>query len=512
MNNNKKKNKNHKELPGMAGSLWVATTPKTNFPKLLKNIEADVAIIGAGIAGLSSAFLLKEAGLKVVVLEAEKIVKGTTGYTTAKVTSAHGMKYKSLVSNFGEKGAEIYASANQAAIEKIAEIIKKNNISCDFKRNPAFTYIGDKKNIAELRQEFKASKSAGLPVSWAQNFDLPFRVFAAIRFENQAQFHPRKYLLAIANKISGDGSYIFEETKVLGIKEGNPCLIETEKNTVKAKYVLIATRTPFIKDNFYSENLFPRQSYLIACHVKKILFEGMFYSPEEGAYSLRTHDSPEGQYLLVGGEGHAAGEGGDIKARYQKLETFAQDHFNIESIDYYWSAEDNRISDRIPYIGKFNQSSKNIFVSCGFGAWGMTTGTLSGMIIADLVLGKKNNWAQLYSALRLIKKEKINNMKKGFSIKNLLTGKPRKSKEDMIAEVSVDEGKIFKVGYGKVAIYKDEDGKAYTLSPVCKHMGCIVDWNSEDKTWDCPCHGSRYDKYGKVVHGPAKADLDKKEL
>ncbi len=512
MNIYKKENKKHKELPGMADSLWVATTPKTNFPKLPKDIETDVVIIGAGIAGLSSALFLKEKGLKVIVLESERIIKGTTGYTTAKVTSAHGMKYKDLASSFGKEGAKIYASANQEALNKVAEIIKKNNISCDFKRNPAFTYIEDKKNIDELRQEFEASKSAGLPVSWQEKFDLPFEVSAAIRFEDQAQFHPRKYLLGLAQKNSGNGSYIFEETKVLDIKDSNPYVIKTQSNKVKAKYVIMATRTPFTKDIFYSKNLLPRQSHIIACRVKKIPFEGMFYSSEEKAYSLRTHDSSEGKYLLVGGEGHAAGEAGDIRVRYQNLENFAKNHFDIELVDYYWAAEDNFSVDKVPFIGQHSNTSKNIFVACGFGAWGMTTGTLSGIIITDLILGKKNNWADFFSPLRIIKKGNMTKMKKGLSLKNLLSGKPKKSKEDMIAEVTTGEGKLFKIGYGKVAVYKDEDGKAYTLSPVCKHMGCIVDWNSEDKTWDCPCHGSRYDRYGKVIHGPAKANLDKKEL
>ncbi|MDD5552237.1 MAG: FAD-dependent oxidoreductase [Candidatus Pacebacteria bacterium] len=481
-----------------AESLWVATSPKTDFSELKGNIKIDVAIVGGGIFGLTVAFILKEAGLKVAVLESERIVKGTTGYTTAKITSAHGVIYKYLISHFGRKNAKIYADSNQRAIEKISEIIKEKNISCNFERKPAYTYASSKKEAEIIKEEFEASKSLGLPVSFVEKLNVPFGFLGAVCFENQAQFHPRKYLLALANLIDGEGSYIFENSTAKNIKDGSSCIVETEKNKIEAKNVIIATRTPIIEDKFYLKNLIPRQSYLIACRAKDLPFEGMFYSREVNSFSLRTHSSKEGNFILVGGGKHEAGKSIDIKEQYENLKNYARKTFQVESIDYYWSAEDNYTIDRVPFIGKFLPDSENIYVACGFGAWGMTKGTLSAILLSDTILGKRNSWVDFYSPKRLYKET---------------TKKIMDKKEDEIFKIPLNEGKVIKTGFfKKIAVYKDESGKIYVISPKCTHMGCTVGWNNKEKTWDCPCHGSRYDKYGKVIRGPAKRNLEEKNL
>jgi glycine/D-amino acid oxidase-like deaminating enzyme/nitrite reductase/ring-hydroxylating ferredoxin subunit len=479
-------------------SLWVDTTPKTNLPILTTGIKVDVAIIGAGIAGLTSAYFLNKAGLKIAVIDKDRIIKGTTGYTTAKVTSAHGDIYHKLISGFGKDKSRIYAESNQKAIEKIAEIIKKENITCDFHPTRAYTYVSDKKNISDLEKEFESSRLLGLLVSLVTKLELPFRVEAAIQFENQAKFHPRKYLLALAEKIAQNGGKIFEQTQVEEIKDGNPLLIKTNQGEIKAGSVIISTRTPFIKDDLYQSFLLPHQSYVIAARVKKPPFQGVFYSEEDGSYSLRTHESKQGNFLIIGGPEHKAGKGKSPEEYYQELEDFIKAHFDIERIVYHWAAEDNYSRDWVPLIGQYRPNSNKIFIAAGFGTWGMTNGTVSGILLSDLILGKRNSWINLYNPLRIYKHKKEEDTT------------AKKTKEEQVSEIPAGEGDVFKIGlFKKIAVYKDPDGNPTVLSPICRHLGCTVGWNNKDKTWDCPCHGSRYDKFGKVIHGPAKKDLIK---
>ncbi|MDD5580362.1 MAG: FAD-dependent oxidoreductase [Methylobacter sp.] len=496
---------NYHSLPGKPTSLWLDTTPETDFPSLENNLTVDVAIIGGGIAGLTGATLLKAQGKTVAVLEAARIIHGVTGYTTAKVTSLHTLIYDYLIRHFGEEKARAYADANQAAIEQIARFVKEKQIACDFIRTEAYTYTESPDQVDQIRAEVNAAVQLGLPASFIDHTPLPFPVKAAVRFNNQAQFHPRKYLLALAQEIPGEGSYIFENTRVIDLDEDESCQVTTERGAILAQAVIIASHFPFNDKALYASRLHPFRSYVLGVRVEGPVPRGMFISTDP-AYSVRSHPLEDGELLLVGGEKHTAGQGGDTVARYQRLEQWARAHFAVKSIDYRWSTQDNRTMDHVPYIGRSTPLSKHVYVATGFGGWGMTNGTVAGMLLSDLILGRVNSWADVYDPNRLNLESVPDFVKHSADIVQHLVS-DRLPEEDA-GSIRPGEGKVVDTAEGNIALYKSEDGTLTTLSPICTHMGCVVHWNPAEKSWDCPCHGSRFTADGKVIHGPAITNLE----
>lgn len=498
---------------GKNESLWVATSPKTKLQSLKKNLDVDFLVIGAGITGLHTALFLALKKKKVVVIDANRIIKGTSGYTTAKITSAHGLIYDFLIRNYGLDNAKIYAQSNQWAIDKIKSIVSEYNIDCNFENLNAYNYAQSSEETKNLEKEFLAAKKLGLPVSFEKNPNLPFKVTSRICYSGQAQFHPRKYLLKLMEIIESLGGKIFENTPALDIIEGDNTLVKTPEAQISAKNVIITTNNQFANYELFSKLIFPYQSYIACFKVSKKPFEGTFYSREDGAYSLRNYTLSRQNYLLVGGEGHLAQGLVNKDEKIAKLVKYAKKHFKADAPVYNWQAEDNVPVDRLPLIGKFTPKSKNVYLATGFNAWGMTKGIMAGKILSDLVMGVENDWAKLYdpwSKLRInhranIEKKLAEPLDDDHYIKEFISNQ----KGEKMQELKNDEGKIITEDGKPIAYYKDESGKLNKISPVCKHMGCIVGWNDKEKTWDCPCHGSRYDKLGHVIHGPSKKDLDK---
>lgn len=281
------------ELAGKAESLWIATTPDTDYPSLQENISVDVAVLGGGIAGITSAVLLKEAGMTVAVVEAKRIVKGVTGHTTAHISSAHNI-YRHLIDRFGKDDAKLYADANQEAIEKIARLVDKNYIECDFRRTSEYIYAENGEELDKLKSEYEAAKSLGLPVSSADAAPLPFKTYGAIRYQNQAQFHPRKYLLALSQQIPGKGSYIFENTRALDVEGGKPHRIKTDKGYLTAKNIIIATHYPILNQGLLFMRMEPYRSYVLGMRVEDNIPEEMFDSSEDPSHYIRTQSTPAG--------------------------------------------------------------------------------------------------------------------------------------------------------------------------------------------------------------------------
>ena len=484
-------------------SLWIATTPSTDFPVLKTNIETDVIIVGGGIAGINAAYFLKNKGFKVIVIEATYVVTGTSGNTTAKVTSQHELKYYYLKNHFGKEKAQIYADSNQWAITELGKIITKEKIDCDFHNLPSYNYARTEKDLEDVKKETKTAKELHLPASFVNSVDsLPFNILGAIRFDNQAYFHPRKFLLSLANKINRDGSYIFEKTQALNIKEkNNHCEVITDKGNIKAKYAVVATNLPFYDKNGLFSNLYQMRSYVLGIKINNKMPEGTFIGPQIEDLSFRPHKSGKNEWLLIGGADHPAKEKVDAYAKYQELEQMASKLFDIKNIEFWWAAQDTIPQDKIPYIG-FMPDSKRILVTTGFGEWGMTTSFVAAKVLTDLISGTKNDWTDLYDPARLTSSSKPSNRKP--------ITETQEGGEFM--DLKTNEGKVISQKGEPIAVYKDNSGKTHTVSAVCTHMGCTVGWNNKDKTWDCPCHGSRYDKNGKVIHGPAVKDLPKKEL
>ena len=495
-------------------SLWVATTPETAFPRLGEDITVDVAVIGAGITGVTTAVLLKEAGLRVALIDAGRVCSGVTGYTTAKVSSLHGLIYADIMRSLGEDAARTYGAANEAAIDRIATLVESRGIDCDFTRAAAFTYTEQEDQVESIRDEVSAAQLVGLPASFTTDTDLPFPVRGAIRFDNQAWFHPRKYCIALAADIPGDGSHVFELTRATDVDHGEPCVVHTEHGDITAKDVVMATLLPFMDRGGFFAKCHPSRSYALAVRVNGPATEGMYISAEQPTRSVRPHRSGDEVHLIISGEGHKTGQDDDTTERYAALEEWTRSRYDVQSIDYRWSAQDYIPVDVMPYIGQLTRGSEHLYVGTAFKKWGMTNGTVAAMIISDTILGRDNPWRTVFDANRV----EVTTSAKEFVKENLNVAKrfvgDRLATLTMpsVEELQPGEGAIVRADGDKVAAYRDDDGVLHAVSPVCTHMGCLVAFNTAEKSWDCPCHGSRFSYDGEVLSGPAVKDLDTKDL
>lgn len=499
-----------KEIAGRHASIWNYQSEMTDYPTLDKEITVDIVVVGGGIAGVTTALLLNRLGAEVALVEAGRIGRKVTGHSTAKVTSAHGLIYKYLIDVFGEKKAKIYAKANQHAIDKIADVIKENNIECDFQRTKAFTYTQDKDNIHVIKEEVHAAKTLGLPVSYVENPDLPAPAAAAIQYDYQAYFNPVKYILGCVKEITSHGSHVFENSRVTDIHDTLETSIETEDGKIKAKTIIQACHFPFYDPLLLFGRMEPKRSYIIGCRIEPgSVPEGMYYSGDDNYFSFRTHVHKGETFLLVGGEKHTVAHGEDTNQHYINLEKTAGEKFNIKEIVYRWSNQDNYTVDRVPFIGNSSLTGGNVYVATGFSGWGMTQGVIAGMILSDQVLDRDNPWEDLYSPSRVGPMEaKGDLVKRNLHVaKDLFHGLFRTPREKEFQTLNYNEGKLLEIDGQKVAAYRDVSGFVHAVSPYCTHMGCECRWNNGEKSWDCPCHGSRFNIDGEVLHGPTVEKL-----
>jgi glycine/D-amino acid oxidase-like deaminating enzyme/nitrite reductase/ring-hydroxylating ferredoxin subunit len=503
-------------LAGKAVSLWVDTAPKTGYPALEADVEVDVAVVGGGIAGLTAALLLKRAGRSVAVLEAGRVGTGVTGHTTGKVTSLHRLIYRELRGSFGTEGARAYGEANQAAIERVSDLVEAEGIECDFLRTPNYTYVESKRRVEPVREEAALARELGLPASYTNDVPLPFAVAGAVRFEAQAQLHAGRYLIGLARAVDGDGGHVFEQTRALGVKDGSPCVVRAASGAVRAREVIVATNIPFLDRGLYFARCHPQRSYLVAGAVEAELPEGMFISADEPLRSILPYRLGEERLMLVGGEGHRAGRGGGAEERYRTLATYARERLGVESIAYRWATQDTISLDGVPYAGRLTPLSKHIHVVTGLRKWGLSNGTVAAMVVADAILGRENPWAGLFDPNRV----KLRASAKRFAVENLLAGTtllgdllgrlpkgPLSRGPASLRDLGPGDGAVVDQKGEKVAVSEDDTGRRHAVSAVCTHLGCLVDWNSAEGTWDCPCHGSRFDQAGNVIQGPAVEDL-----
>jgi len=498
-------------LSGKPVSFWIDSTPKTAYPSLENTVSVDVAIIGAGIVGLTAATLLKRAGKTVAVIESRQVVTGVSGHTTAKITSLHQLVYADLIKQIGESKARLYAESNQAAIECIAAFVAAEEIDCDFSRQSAYTFALSNDELGQIKDEVAAALKLGLPASFVQETSLPFAIAGAIKFANQAQFHVRKYLLHLAKNISGNGSHLFENARVEKVEEDNPCQVVTDGGVINAQDVIVATNLPILDRGLFFAKTHPQRSYIVAAQIEPSKApEGMFIGIGKHSHSIRTTPDDGGLLLLVGGEGHKVGTVTNTEECYQKLEDYVRDRFDIGSFAYRWSNQDMVSFDGLPYIGKLTPLNHHIYVATGFSLWGMSKGTMSGMLLSDLILGKDNPYTELYDATRATPFLKPELIKNGIDVATRWVGDRFKGLESSsFSEVTNGEGKLLTIDDEKIAAYRDEQGTVHAVSAVCTHLACIVSWNSAEKSWDCACHGSRFSCDGKVIQGPAVKDLEK---
>ncbi|MEF2835559.1 MAG: FAD-dependent oxidoreductase [Clostridia bacterium] len=553
-------------------SFWLDSIENKNkFNKLEKDISTDVCIVGAGIFGLTCGYYLTKQGYNVVLLEKEKdIASKTTGHTTAKITSQHNLIYKYLIDSLGESMAKKYLYANQDAIENIYQIINDENIDCDFVRQDSYVYTNNLDELEKIKLENKAVNSLGFKSEFVTSTPLPFNVLGALRFPNQAEFNPIKYAYGLAKCITSNGSSaidglvnagsvgsvsvgdgivenspggaslnlakgtgeIYTDTLVQNIKKENDEFITSCKDyVVRSKYVILASHYPFIdRLGYYFLKMYQSTSYVIAVDIGNKTFDGMYINSKQPTFSYRFANfsgSCGKRLLLVGGADHKTGSKIDLSNAYSILEYEVRKYYPDCKVLYKWNTEDCITLDKIPYIGEFSHFMPNMYIGTGFNKWGMTSSNVAGNIIVDKILGRENEYENVFKATRLhpIK----NNVELGNMIKETTNSfvinkfKVPDADLDVIEDNSVmsgskkagnfeeiknDSGHVLKYNGQTIGIYKDNDGKIFAVNPICTHLGCLLSWNNLDKTWDCPCHGSRFDYKGHQLYNPAIRDLD----
>lgn len=514
----------------MDRSYWISSwiKNKKEYPKLTEEKEADIVIVGGGLSGLTTAYYLTKEGENVILLEKNKICNHTSGNTTAKITSQHGLFYSYLIQSLGKTYAKQYLDANEEAIKNIANIIEEEKIECDFEWQDAYIFTQKNEEIKKIKKEVQSLKELDFDAEFVENIDVPFKekeskedkehinvqkkVLGAIKFKKQAQFNPCLYAQGLANKIEERNGKIYENTKVVDIKkEANNYEIITEETKIKAKNVVIATHYPIINaPGFYFMKMYQDTSYLIAVETKEELFDGMYINSENPTVSLRTAKYGDKRILLVGGMDHKTGAKIDLKNSYKRLEEVAKQIYPDSKVLFRWNTEDCIPLDKIPYIGEFSNLWPNAYVATGYKKWGMTSSNVAANIIVDKILGKENPYEDVFKSTRLkpIKNyEELGNMLKEVSY-SLVFNKLEKI-DEYIKDVKQGEGKIVEIEGRKVGVYRSEEGNVYAIKPYCSHLGCELSWNNLDKTWDCPCHGSRFTYEGKSIYDPSIKDLER---
>lgn len=492
-------------------SYWLDSTPKTNYPSLAGDISVDVVVIGGGMAGISSAYLLTQEGLKVAVLEADHILQGTTAYTTAKLTSQHGLIYDKISRQMGEEKARQYAEANESAIEFVGNLVEQEKIDCDFSRQSAYIYTQEEKYIEKLEKELKAAKHYGIDAHYDTKLDLPLPIKGALRYDNQAQFHPRKYLLALVQKIKEKGGQIFENSKAVDVRGDGPFTVITHQGIkVSANYVIMASHYPFhILPGLYVSRIYQEREYAVVVKAKESFPGGMYISAEDPTRSLRGLPTPDGERILIVGEKHRTGHGKDLTEHYKNLMEFAQELFTVEEFPYYWSTQDCITLDEVPYIGQISKDKPNILLATGFRKWGMTQSTVAALMFRDLIVKGDSPWRPVYAPSREVTLNFAASFVANTSMLayDFIAGKLMRGKE--VYTLSPGEAVIANKDGKRAGIYMDQESKLHMVDTTCTHLGCEVQWNDAEMSWDCPCHGSRYDVDGIPIEGPTLKPLEK---
>ena len=492
-------------------SIWLATGDDAPaFPALDRDVRVDVAIVGGGIAGVTTALLLKRLGATVAVVEREAVAKGATGYTTAKITALQGTRLSSIRSKHGTEGAAAYAGATVDAVARIVALVAEEGIECDLERRDAFTYAGDEREVAAVEREAEAAREAGLPVEVTTETGLPWEVPGAVRLAGQAQFHPVRYTRGLARRVEGDGSHVFERTHVTNVHEGAPCRVATAGGaTVTAERVVVATNYPLLDRGLFFARLEPTRSYCVALPVAGDVPQGMLITAGQPTRSLRTfHD-----HLIVGGEGHQTGAADARPERYEALVEFGERHFPVgPGTAYRWSTQDGMPVDSLPYIGPYTPGSKRLYVAAGFMKWGMTSATIAATLLSDLMADRDNPYAGHFDPNRISLRGLPGAAKLNLHAGQEFVGERlRPAEASSAGEVPAGEARVVRSGVGKIGVFRDEDGGVHGVSLRCPHLGCLVRFNDAERSWDCPCHGSRFDVDGAVLAGPATQPLERRE-
>ncbi|MEV6804240.1 FAD-dependent oxidoreductase [Streptomyces sp. NPDC051132] len=505
-----------REQRKVTDSYWLRTAPGPEHPVLDADLDVDVAVVGAGIAGLSTAHELARAGRRVAVLEAGRAVAGVTGHTTAKLTAQHTLVYDRLRRTRGPEGARLYARSQSEAIAHAAALAAELGVDCEWETRDAYTYVRDPARVAEVRAEAEAAREAGLPAAFTTETGLPFPVAGAVRVTGQAQFHPVKYLRALTADLLAHGGQVFEHTRVTGLTEGEPCRLTTEAGlTVTARDVVIATHYPVFDRALLFTRLSPRRELVVAGPLGDGPDPGgMYITPDENTRSVRTAPyGPDGQRLLVVTGEHFTPGTGDPQAGFDRLAAWAREHFPGVSLDHAWATQDNESTDSVPLVGPFHAGARHTYVATGFGGWGLSGGIMAGLLLTALITGRECAWRELYDPRRLksVAREAPTLLKTQAEVARHFVG-DRLKPPGSVAALEPGDGALVRCGGERLAVHRDDEGALHAVSARCTHLGCLVSFNRAERAWECPCHGSRFAVDGTVIQGPAVEPLERREL
>jgi glycine/D-amino acid oxidase-like deaminating enzyme/nitrite reductase/ring-hydroxylating ferredoxin subunit len=490
-----------------------------DLPTLTHNIRTSVCVIGAGIAGMTTAYLLARAGRAVVVIDDGPIGGGETGRSTAHITAALDDRYTQIEKLHGAEGAQIAAESHTAAINRIESIASLEDIDCDFERLDGYLFLGGDDSRKVLEDELEAAHRAGLSdVELLERAPVKsFDTGPALRFPRQAQFHPLKYLNGLARAIVRDGGQLYSGTHAESVQDGEPAKITTsEGHVITADNVVVATNSPVNDWVIIHTKQSAYRTYVIAARIPRgSVMRGLYWDTAHPYHYIRLQEvdpllDPRRteELLIVGGEDHKTGQADDAEERFKRLEEWTRQRFpSIGKVDFRWSGQILEPVDHMAFIGKNPGTDQHIFIATGDSGNGITHGTIAGILLTDLILGRKNPWSKLYDPSRVTLRATSSFLKENVNVAGQYTDWATGGDVDSYEDIAPGAGAVVRRGLKKIAVYRDDQGSIHELSAVCTHLYCIVAWNSVERTWDCPCHGSRFDPYGRVVNGPAITPL-----
>lgn len=498
-------------LPAAPESLWTSAGGAPHHPTLTGDLDAEICVVGAGIVGLTAALELAERGHDVVVLEGATIGAGTTGHTTGKITALHGLIYDELQRHFGAEAAGIYATAQEDGLQHIRQTVSRHQISCSLRERSAYTYVTDPRDVELIEKEVSAAQVAGLAAAFMSTTPLPYPVAAAIRLDHQAEFDAGAYLHGLADAFVDAGGRIFEQSRSTGLDELGGPTVQVGDHKVRAQHVVVASHMPYLDRGAFFVRLTAKRSYAIAIESSGPAPDGMFISAGRvPTRSIRSHFAGGGEVLVLGGEGHNAGEEGDrTPEKYAALLEFAREHFAPTQVTHRWSSQDLSPADGLPYVGGLTPISRKVLIAAGFRKWGLTGGTAAALALVERIEGERTPFAKLTDAWRITPRRSAKGvMAEGTKdARHMIGDRLRKPDRGDLGHLAPGEGALLRHNGEVVAASRDERGTLYAVSPTCTHLGCRVLWNAAERSWDCPCHGSRFGQDGAVLEGPATRPL-----
>ncbi|MEK4149642.1 FAD-dependent oxidoreductase [Robertmurraya sp. FSL W8-0741] len=502
---------NKKQMPTFPESYW-REFELPLFNKLTEDQSFDVGIVGGGITGITTGYLLAKEGLRVAIIEAGRILTGTTGHTTAKITAQHNIIYDEFIKHFGQEKAKMYYEANSDALHFIQKMVQTYEIDCDYSDEDAIIYATTTQGQDKINKEHEAYEKLGIKSSILNKIPFEIEIKSALAMHQQGQFHPLKYLHKLVRLFIEAGGTIFENTTALDIDDGaKPQIMLRNGKKINCQHIVAASHFPFCdKKGLYFARMYVERAYILGLKTKKSFPGGMYISADSPTRSLRSTPLNGEKLVLVSGEGHKTGQGIDTLQHYLNLEEFAEQALGIKEYKYRWSAQDMYTLDKMPFVGPITENQPRVLIATGYRKWGMTNGTAAALLLKDLILNKANPYEELFTPQRFHADPDV---KKFISVNADVAKHFVKGKLEFIPkgpdELTNDEGSPVMVDGKRCGAYKDREGKLHIVDTTCTHLGCEVEWNHGERTWDCPCHGSRFSIDGEVLDGPAAKPLMK---